>query len=47
MSRHLDGHTAPLHALRFVDDGRVTISSGRDARTFVWRVEPNLKGNRP
>jgi len=47
ITRHLDGHTAPLQALLFVDDGRVLISSGRDARIFVWRLEPGLEENRP
>ena len=45
--RHLDGHTAPLQALLFVDEGRTLISSGRDARIFVWRLESNLEGSRP
>jgi len=37
-----EGRTAPLQALLFVDDGRVLINSGRDARIFVWRLKPNL-----
>jgi len=30
-----DGHAASLHALRFVNGGRASISSGRDAPIFV------------
>ncbi len=47
MSRHLRGHTAPLHALRLVDDGRAPIGSGRDARICIGRLEPDREGNRP
>jgi WD40 repeat protein len=47
ITRQLDGHTAPLQALLFVDDGRTLISAGRDARIFVWRLESNLERSRP
>ena len=46
ITRRFEGHTAPLQALLFADEGRVLISAGRDARIFVWRLEPHPEGSR-
>ncbi|MDP6980732.1 MAG: hypothetical protein QF570_19380 [Myxococcota bacterium] len=35
----LKGHTAPVHRLLFVDDGRKLVSAGYDARVFVWKLD--------
>lgn len=36
----LEGHSAPVQALLFVDAGQRLISAGNDARVLVWDLEP-------
>ena len=45
IEQRLEGHTAPVQKLEFVDDGRQLISAGHDARVFVWQLEPSLEPN--
>jgi WD40 repeat protein len=39
ITHRLEGHTAPLQVLAFVDAGRRLISVGNDARVLVWRLD--------
>lgn len=45
--RRLEGHTAPVQKLVFIDAGQKLISAGYDARVFVWNLdserEPNVR----
>ena len=45
ITHRLEGHTAPLQVLAFVDAGRQLISVGNDARVLVWRLDTNGKGS--
>jgi molybdopterin-containing oxidoreductase family membrane subunit len=46
ITHRLDGHTAPLQVLAFVDAGRQLISVGNDARVLVWRLDADGTGGR-
>lgn len=39
ITQRLEGHTAPVQVLLFVDAGRRLISAGNDARVLVWNLE--------
>jgi len=45
IERRLDGHTAPIQKLLFIDEGRALVSAGHDARVFVWNLERTLEEN--
>ena len=46
ITHRLEGHTAPVQVLTFVDAGRRLISVGNDARVLVWRLDEEEKGDR-
>lgn len=46
ITHRLEGHTAPVQVLAFVDAGRRLISVGNDARVLVWRLDADEKGDR-
>jgi molybdopterin-containing oxidoreductase family membrane subunit len=46
ITHRLEGHTAPVQVLAFVDAGRQLISVGNDARILVWRLDADEKGGR-
>ncbi|MCP5040363.1 MAG: PQQ-binding-like beta-propeller repeat protein [bacterium] len=39
IGRRLQGHTAPVQTLVFIDEGRKLVSAGYDARVFVWDLD--------
>jgi len=43
VTRRLEGHTAPVQVLLFVDGGRRLISAGNDAKMLVWNLELDLQ----
>jgi hypothetical protein len=46
ITHRLEGHTAPVQVLAFVDAGRRLISVGNDARVLVWRLDADETGDR-
>jgi WD40 repeat protein len=47
VERVFEGHSAPVQVLVFADAGRRLISTGNDARVFVWDLERPRSGGSP